>query len=75
MGRFLRGEISFLGIARGLAAILDRWHVEMRSDGHDADDLGELLAADRWARRIAQDLVLARTASPTDPAPFEGSSG
>jgi len=73
VGRFLRGEIPFLGIARGLAAILDRWHVEMRSDGHDADDLGELLAADRWARRIAQDLNLVRKASPTDSAPFEGS--
>ncbi|MEN6369533.1 MAG: 1-deoxy-D-xylulose-5-phosphate reductoisomerase [Thermotogota bacterium] len=56
--RFLREEIPFLGIARGLAAILRRWHVEMGGDGHDASDLGELLAADRWARRMAQDLSL-----------------
>ncbi len=56
--RFLHGEIPFLGIARGLAAVLARWHAEMGGDGHDASDLGELLAADRWARRIAQDLAL-----------------
>jgi 1-deoxy-D-xylulose-5-phosphate reductoisomerase len=56
--RFLDGEIPFLGIARGLAAVLARWRAEMGGDGHDASDLGELLAADRWARRIAQDLAL-----------------
>ncbi len=55
VARFLAGDIGFDDIAAGLAAVLDRWRVE-RVQERSSLDLGSILAADRWARRLAASL-------------------
>ena len=50
VARFLRGELPFLGIARGLRAVLDRWI----DDAPDVSmTLEGLLEVDRWSRDVA----------------------
>ncbi|MCX6095624.1 MAG: 1-deoxy-D-xylulose-5-phosphate reductoisomerase [Candidatus Bipolaricaulota bacterium] len=51
--RFLRREIPFTGIARGLEAILARWDDREPSE---PVTLPRLLATDAWARRAAAEL-------------------
>ena len=53
ISRFLEGQIPFLGIARGLAAVLDRWTTEA---DRSAATLDLILQTDRWARTVAADL-------------------
>ena len=48
--RFLDGAIPFTGIARGLAAVLDRWRSEVDETSLTLD---HLLEVDRWARDVA----------------------
>jgi len=50
VARFLDGAIPFTGIARGLAAVLDRWRSEI---GEASLTLDHLLKVDRWARDAA----------------------
>ena len=57
VARFLRREIPFLGIARGLHAVLDAWHADRMQTGTD-HALSDLLAIDRWARDLAAHLPL-----------------
>ena len=57
VGRFLRGDIAFDGVAEGLAATLERWRVEF-GDRERTLDLPTVLSADRWARAFADDLAI-----------------
>ncbi|MFQ5380967.1 MAG: 1-deoxy-D-xylulose-5-phosphate reductoisomerase [Dehalococcoidia bacterium] len=49
--RFLQGQVGFLDIARIVEAVLDR-HVPVADP-----DLGQVLDADKWARRIAAEQI------------------
>ena len=60
VSRFLRGEIPFPAIARGLAEILQQWSTET-AGAEEAASLPRLLAADHWAREEAARLALGPT--------------
>jgi len=60
VSRFLRSEISFPAIARGLAEILRQWSADAMN-AEEAASLPRLLAADHWAREEAARLVLRPT--------------
>ncbi len=57
VGRFLRGDIAFDSVARGLAATLERWRAEF-GDRERPLDLPTVHSADRWARAFADDLAI-----------------
>jgi 1-deoxy-D-xylulose-5-phosphate reductoisomerase len=55
--RFLEGEISFTGIAQGLKEVLSHWVSEASPGVRPVSQkltLGDLRAADAWARRVAR---------------------
>jgi 1-deoxy-D-xylulose-5-phosphate reductoisomerase len=55
VARFLRGELPFPGISRGLRRILDAWRAEMSDEPATLDGL---LDVDRWAREAASALFV-----------------
>jgi 1-deoxy-D-xylulose-5-phosphate reductoisomerase len=55
VSRFLRREIPFLGIADGLAALLERWRARWGGDRVDLS-LPDLIEIDHWARAVAESL-------------------
>ena len=57
VGRFLRGDIAFDSVARGLATTLERWRAEF-GDRERPLDLPAVLSADRWARAFAGELAI-----------------
>ena len=57
VARFLNREIPFLGIAQGLARVLESWKANYGAADQPAA-LAELLAVDRWARQTAASLSL-----------------
>lgn len=47
VARFLKGEISFLGIERVISSVMEKHHVISQPD------LGTIIEADQWAREVA----------------------
>ncbi|HDS29282.1 MAG TPA: 1-deoxy-D-xylulose-5-phosphate reductoisomerase [Candidatus Acetothermia bacterium] len=57
--RFLEGQIPFLGIARGLQAVLQCWREEQREKDRDSTlSIERVLAVDAWSRALASSLSL-----------------
>jgi 1-deoxy-D-xylulose-5-phosphate reductoisomerase len=57
VARFLRGEIAFDAIARGLAATLDGWRAEF-GRGEGTLSFALVMSVDRWARAFAGGLAV-----------------
>ncbi len=55
VARFLRGDLGFDGISRGIAATLDAWR-SWPGRSTRLLEIGDVISADRWARELAERL-------------------